>query len=109
MRGRPAGATDARRGPKERVREDVLIVDAHFGVPRLAQFCDALNPIRADLDAYLGMVSSVAGLFELAPDPAEGSYVIVVERIDEVRLHRFLVGPLHRVRVTPAALGEADQ
>lgn len=37
--------------------EYVLMVDAHFWVPRLAQLYDALDPVRSDLDAYVAMVA----------------------------------------------------
>jgi ubiquinone/menaquinone biosynthesis C-methylase UbiE len=32
------------------------MIDAHFGVPRLADIYDALDPDRCDLDAYVAMV-----------------------------------------------------
>lgn len=32
------------------------MLDAHYGVPRLAEIYDALDPDRSDLDAYIAMV-----------------------------------------------------
>jgi multiple sugar transport system ATP-binding protein len=39
-------------GPAQ-IGQYVLVVDAHFGVPRLAKIYDALDPDRSDLDAYV--------------------------------------------------------
>lgn len=35
------------------------MVDAHFGVPRLAEIYDTLDPYRSDLDAYVAMVDEL--------------------------------------------------
>lgn len=44
------------------------MVDAHFGVPRLAQLHDSLDPVRKDLDAYLAKVAEF-GADTVGPAP----------------------------------------
>ena len=66
-------------GPAQ-IGQDVLVVDAHFDVPRLAKIYDALDPDRSDLDAYVALVDEFGASSVLDIGCGTGAFACLLAR-----------------------------